>query len=85
MVLCVCGIAPGEDTVTENGEVIDGLPTLDVTDGWYKLRATVDVALARAVKRGLIKSGTKLAMSGAKVGRFMMTRSLNMNLNGVLA
>ncbi|KAG8948639.1 hypothetical protein FRC04_009403 [Tulasnella sp. 424] len=66
MVLCVCGIAPGEDTVTENGEVIEGLPTLDVTDGWYKLRATVDVALARAVKRGLIKSGTKLAMSGAK-------------------
>ncbi|KAG8961102.1 hypothetical protein FRC00_013235 [Tulasnella sp. 408] len=66
MVLCVCGITPGENTVTEQGEVLEGLPTLDVTDGWYKLRATVDDALARAVKRGLIKVGTKLAISGAR-------------------
>ncbi|KAG8905976.1 hypothetical protein FRC01_008184 [Tulasnella sp. 417] len=66
MVLCVCGVTPGENTVTDQGEVLEGLPTLDVTDGWYKLRATVDDALARAVKRGLIKVGTKLAISGAK-------------------
>ncbi|KAG9010697.1 hypothetical protein FRB90_007688 [Tulasnella sp. 427] len=66
MVLCVCGIVPGEDSMTNEGELVEGLPTLDVTDGWYKLRATVDSALARAVKRGFIQVGTKLAISGAK-------------------
>lgn len=67
MVLCIASVTPGEDSVDENGEVVEGLPTLDVTDGWYKVRATVDVPMARAVKRGLLKIGTKIAVSGARV------------------
>lgn len=68
MVLCVSSIvvwAPA--VVDEEGRPVDPHPELEVTDGWYRLRARVDRPLARAVRRGLIGVGTKLAVSGAKV------------------
>lgn len=67
MTICVSAIVPGETGVTEEGEPVEGLPLLDVTDGWYRLRATVDEPLARAIKRGILKAGTKISVSGAKV------------------
>lgn len=57
MVVCVSAIM--ED---ENGE-----PMLEVTDGWYRLRAEIDAPLARAVKKGAIRVGRKLAICGARV------------------
>lgn len=57
MVVCVSAIM--ED---ENGE-----PMLEVTDGWYRLRAEIDAPLARAVKKGAIRVGRKLAICGARL------------------
>ena len=68
MVLCVSSIiswSPAD--VDPQGRPIDPHPELEVTDGWYRLRARVDPPLARAVRRGLIRVGTKLAVSGAMV------------------
>lgn len=41
---------------------------IEVSDGWYRLQAVLDTPLSRAVARGKIRSGRKLAISGAKVG-----------------
>ena len=60
--------------VDGEGRPVDPHPELEVTDGWYRLRARVDRPLARAVRRGLIGVGTKLAVSGAKVGMSFITQ-----------
>lgn len=49
-------------------------PELDVSDGWYKLRAEVDEPLARAIRRGTIRVGRKIVVSGAKVSRYPTRR-----------
>ncbi|KAI1793117.1 hypothetical protein LXA43DRAFT_1060141 [Ganoderma leucocontextum] len=69
MVLCVSSIVMWAPAVVDGeGRPVDPHPELEVTDGWYRLRARVDRPLARAVRRGLISVGTKLAVSGAKLG-----------------
>ncbi|TBU29846.1 hypothetical protein BD311DRAFT_660398 [Dichomitus squalens] len=69
MVLCVSSIITWAPAVVDSeGRPVEPHPELEVTDGWYRLRARVDRPLARAVRRGLIKVGTKLAVSGAKLG-----------------
>jgi len=62
MVLCVFEISwpSGTDTGTV-------APKLILTDGWYKIRAQTDVALARAVKKHKIRVGSKLEIIGARV------------------
>ena len=50
----------------------DGLPLLphpafELTDGWYRLRARVDEVLARAARRGVIRVGRKISVSGTSV------------------
>ncbi len=67
MVLCVSKIMWSPSVVDERGVPVDPHPELEITDGWYLLRAKVDLPLARAVRRGLIRVGTKLAVSGARV------------------
>ncbi|PVF98238.1 hypothetical protein CPB86DRAFT_853393 [Serendipita vermifera] len=61
MILCVFDItwSKGKDgqTATE----------LVLTDGWYKIRAILDSALARAVKKRKIRVGSKLEVVGAKL------------------
>ena len=42
-------------------------PCAKLSDGWYHIRAELDECLARAVRRGRIKVGRKLAVIGAKV------------------
>jgi breast cancer 2 susceptibility protein len=42
-------------------------PFLELTDGWYRINAEIDDCLARAVDRGRIRVGRKLAVCGAKV------------------
>lgn len=42
-------------------------PTLELTDGWYRIRTEVDEALARATRRRKIRLGTKIVIAGAKV------------------
>lgn len=67
MVLCISAIKWTEARVTSDGVVIEAYPELEVTDGWYRLRAQVDEPLARAARRGLVTVGRKLEVAGARV------------------
>jgi breast cancer 2 susceptibility protein len=62
MILCVFDITWPDDK--KDSAV---LPEFVLTDGWYKIRAKVDQALARAEKKGRIRIGAKLSIMGAKV------------------
>ncbi|OSD03321.1 hypothetical protein PYCCODRAFT_1444654 [Trametes coccinea BRFM310] len=68
MVLCVSNIIiRGSSMMSKEGIPLEPHAELEVTDGWYRLRANIDMPLARAVRRGTICIGTKLAVSGAKL------------------
>ncbi|KWU44262.1 hypothetical protein RHOSPDRAFT_29372 [Rhodotorula sp. JG-1b] len=71
MVLCVSQIRWEESTnELENAEAHDTALTivgLELTDGWYRIRANVDRTLKSACERGKIVLGCKLAISGAKL------------------
>jgi len=68
MVLCVSDILWSGGGVTDDGLKIEPYPELELTDGWYRLRAQVDLPIARAVRRDVIRVGRKLGFAGAKVG-----------------
>lgn len=67
LVLCVSGVSWSEPGVTEDGLPIEPHPELEVTDGWYRLRAQVDRPMARAIRKGTIKIGRKIGVAGARV------------------
>ena len=67
MVLAVTKITLSERGVDDEGIPLEPHPELEITDGWYRLRAQVDEPMARAVRRGLIRVGRKIAMAGASV------------------
>ncbi|RDB29022.1 Breast cancer type 2 susceptibility [Hypsizygus marmoreus] len=67
MVLCVSNVTWSEGGVTDDGLPIEPHPELEVTDGWYRLRAQVDAPLARAIRRGAIRIGRKLGVAGARL------------------
>ncbi|WWC95810.1 hypothetical protein V866_002676 [Kwoniella sp. B9012] len=41
--------------------------SLDLTDGWYCIKAQIDACLQRAVTKGRVAVGRKIAISGAKL------------------
>ncbi|KAK7695063.1 hypothetical protein QCA50_002252 [Cerrena zonata] len=45
----------------------DDIPELEISDGWYRLRAQIDEPLARAIKKGAIKIGRKIAVTGCRL------------------
>ncbi|KAJ7293018.1 hypothetical protein C8J57DRAFT_1111207 [Mycena rebaudengoi] len=67
MVLCVSNITWSEAGVTDDGMPIEPHPELEVTDGWYRLRAQVDAPLARAVRKGTIRVGRKIGVASARL------------------
>lgn len=67
MVLCVSKITWSEGGITDGGVPILPFPQLEVTDGWYRMRVEVDEALARAVRRRVIRVGRKIAVVDARV------------------
>ncbi|KAG7452267.1 uncharacterized protein BT62DRAFT_990538 [Guyanagaster necrorhizus] len=67
MVLCVSEIKWTENILLENGEMYHGCPELELTDGWYKIRAQVDAPLTRAIRKGTLAIGRKIAVVGAKL------------------
>ena len=69
MVLCVSNIFWSPASATDDGVRIEPYPELEVTDGWYRLRAQIDIAMARAVWRGVIRVGRKIGVAGARVCR----------------
>ncbi|OJA19125.1 hypothetical protein AZE42_02150 [Rhizopogon vesiculosus] len=67
MVLCVSNVTWSSAGENEDGFPAPSYPELEVTDGWYRLRARVDQPLARAIRKGHIKVGRKIAVTGAKL------------------
>ncbi|BGP23403.1 breast cancer 2 susceptibility protein [Rhodotorula toruloides] len=68
MVLCVSQILwdepSDESDVNPDALVIVGL---ELTDGWYRIRTSVDHTLKNACERGKIVVGSKIAVMGAKL------------------
>ena len=75
MVLCISNITWSEGGVTDDGTPVEPFPELEVTDGWYRLKAQVDESLARAVRRKVLKVGRKIGVAGARVGPRYFNRS----------
>ena len=67
MILCVSGITWSEGGIGDDGLPLVPHPTLELTDGWYRLRTQVDEVLGRAARRGVIRVGRKISVSGASV------------------
>ena len=74
MILCVSGITWSEGGIGDDGLPLVPHPTLELTDGWYRLRTQVDEVLARAARRGVIRVGRKMSVSSASV-RFRLLSS----------
>jgi breast cancer 2 susceptibility protein len=69
MVVCVSNIF-WSPALTEDGVPTDPYPELEVTDGWYRLKAQIDLPMARAVRKGVICVGRKFGIAGARVCSF---------------
>ncbi|KAH9980761.1 hypothetical protein BJV74DRAFT_897318 [Russula compacta] len=69
MILCVSGISWSESGIGDDGLPVVSHPTLELTDGWYRLRAQADEVLARAARRSVIRVGRKIAVCGASLPR----------------
>ncbi|SCZ93209.1 BZ3500_MvSof-1268-A1-R1_Chr6-2g08531 [Microbotryum saponariae] len=72
MVLCVSKIRYGDpnsfgDEVEESHTGRMDVAGLELTDGWYRIRANVDATLKSAVEREKVKVGSKIAVSGARL------------------
>ncbi|KIK70645.1 hypothetical protein GYMLUDRAFT_150232, partial [Collybiopsis luxurians FD-317 M1] len=67
MVLCISNVIWPEGSGTPDGRQANPLPQLEVTDGWYRLKAQIDLTMARAVKRGKLRVGRKIAVVGARL------------------
>ncbi|KAI6120654.1 hypothetical protein EDD16DRAFT_1705577 [Pisolithus croceorrhizus] len=67
MVLCISNITWPNGEADENGRSAAPHPELEVTDGWYRLRARVDEPLARATRKGFLRIGRKIAVAAAKL------------------
>lgn len=67
MILCVAGIHRPPPIKNEQDEDVPQRPYIDLTDGWYIIRALLDDCLAGALGKGKIRVGRKLGLSGAKV------------------
>ena len=67
IILCVLGIIWSEGGIGDDGLLLIPHPTLELTDGWYRLRTQVDEVLARATRRGVIRVERKISVSSALV------------------
>ncbi|TPX58002.1 hypothetical protein SpCBS45565_g08101 [Spizellomyces sp. 'palustris'] len=72
LVLCVAGVAErsSKNNTAEPTGQIDAESTswaLELTDGWYKIKAGVDAPLERQIRKGNIAVGSKLRICGAQL------------------
>lgn len=67
MILCVSDVIWDSEEINKDGNQPITGPRLEVSDGWYKLRCEVDEPLLRAIERGKLRVGMKIAVSGARV------------------
>ena len=76
MVLCISDIIWPVASGSEEDTAPQTYPSLEVTDGWYRIRAQIDAPLARGVRKGKIKIGRKIAVAGAKVSPAILNDTL---------
>lgn len=67
LVLCVMDIVRHQASDASNSSAPQPTTSLILTDGWYQIRANVDVALQRAIDAKRLRIGYKIAISGARV------------------
>lgn len=80
MVLCVSRIdmRPAVASTSTAGPASGGLvPALELTDGWYRIQASVDSVLASAIQRKKLRVGCKIALSGARVRSLLASSSID--------
>lgn len=75
LVLCIAKISWTSQCPNSN---TGSYPELELTDGWYRIRAEVDGALARAIRRNIIRTGRKLICICSKA-RLTRTDGINYN------
>ncbi|KAJ3855253.1 BRCA2, oligonucleotide/oligosaccharide-binding, domain 1-domain-containing protein [Lentinula lateritia] len=66
MVLCVSNIIWPEASSSLEGQQRNPQPLVEVTDGWYLLRAQIDVSMTNALKKGKLRVGRKIAVVGSR-------------------
>ncbi|KAF8527565.1 hypothetical protein BU17DRAFT_39718 [Hysterangium stoloniferum] len=67
IVLCISNIFWTDEHIDDAGQSVPAHPELEITDGWYRLRAKVDESLARAARNKVLRTGRKIACSGARL------------------
>jgi len=73
LVLCVTKLIWADPPEVDMANVQPGneppmvIVGFELTDGWYRIRASVDSTLRGAAQRGKVVEGTKLIVSGAKL------------------
>lgn len=67
MILCVSNISWTSGGTDEDGISLESIPELELTDGWYRMRAEIDQPIIRAIRKGRITIGKKIAVTGARV------------------
>ncbi|KAH9923670.1 uncharacterized protein B0H18DRAFT_1014556 [Fomitopsis serialis] len=67
MVLCVTSITWHDGPRDEDGSTSDRWADVEMTDGWYRIRVAVDDPIERAINRGHIRPGRKLAIQNARL------------------
>lgn len=74
LVLCVCGIAKCDPSVvrSEVKDTADSKPespavVIWLTDGWYPIKAQLDVPLSTMLRKGRLRAGVKLVIHGAEL------------------
>ena len=67
MILCVSNISWTDGGTEDDGMPLSSVPELEVTDGWYRIKAEIDAPLIRATRKRKIRVGTKIAVMGCRV------------------
>ncbi|KZT42716.1 hypothetical protein SISSUDRAFT_1125563 [Sistotremastrum suecicum HHB10207 ss-3] len=66
LILCISDMIWAEERVADDGTLVERHPEFEISDGWYRLRASVDEPMARAARRGFLRIGMKIGCSGAR-------------------
>lgn len=75
IVLCVCGLVKCDHSPARSEEEKDTAdkklesPTAVIwlTDGWYSIKALLDIPLSTILRKGLLRVGVKLLVHGAEL------------------
>ncbi|PPR01921.1 hypothetical protein CVT24_001260 [Panaeolus cyanescens] len=66
MTLCISDVIWTDREIGDTGHS-ERVVELEVTDGWYRLRAKVDLPLMKAIGKDVLTVGKKLGVAGAKL------------------